>query len=82
VPPHADPGKLRRLNQKLTTLSPVVTVRAEASSDHEQQPITLYARYGVKVRRTQHEHMSSGLPDIARCNWHICMDRPCVASRI
>src|SRR5258708_18436079 len=28
----------------------------------------------VKVRRTQHEHMFSGLPlkaDIARCSWHV-----------
>jgi hypothetical protein len=28
----------------------------------------------VKVRRTQHEHMPSGLPlkaDIARCSWHV-----------
>src|SRR6266481_2500640 len=28
----------------------------------------------AKVRRTQHEHMSSGLPlkaDIARCSWHV-----------
>jgi hypothetical protein len=28
----------------------------------------------TKLRRTQHEHMSSGLPlkaDIVRCSWHV-----------
>jgi hypothetical protein len=54
-----------RLRDHIVTVKPIIWLG--------HQDIGRCPRW-VKVRRTQHEHMSSGLPlkaDIARCSWHV-----------